>query len=105
MIIVEIQTTFPDEKAASHICGILIADRLIACVNIVPAKSLYPWKGDLQIESECIAFIKTSVTNLDPVIQRLKAIHPYELPAILYWVIQTTEEYGTWVQAQSSPLP
>ncbi len=101
MTIIEVQCAFPDEQIANHLCSLLITSKLIACANIVSAKSIYTWSEVLQNEPECLAFMKTTPMRLEGLLQKLKSSHPYQLPAILYWECKTTDEYGLWVDAQT----
>ena len=46
-------TTWPDEESAHDVARDWLEQRLVACVNILPAmKSLYRWDGELNIGSE-----------------------------------------------------
>ena len=47
--------TFPGEEAAAELARRLLAEGLVACVNVVPGvRSLYPWEGAIQDETEVL---------------------------------------------------
>lgn len=64
----------------------LLDERLIACVNIMPAMhSLFIWQGKAEESTECGALFKLDARRLDQAIARLKTLHPYQAPAIIGW--------------------
>jgi periplasmic divalent cation tolerance protein len=60
----------------------LLDRRLVACVNMVPVRSCYRWKGEFCDEEEQLLMMKTTVAKTDEVITAIKAQHPYEVPEI-----------------------
>lgn len=78
-----IYITAKDEAEAKKIGKALVKERLVACVNIHPIKSIYRWKGKVQEESEAVMLVKTKAELVDRVIQRVKELHSYEVPCIV----------------------
>ena len=79
-----IYSTIDDLKAARRISNTLVEEQLVACVNIVPGiESFYRWKGKIEIEQENLILAKTTDENVEKTVQRLRAIHPYEVPDII----------------------
>jgi len=79
-----IYSTIDDLKAARRIANTLVEEQLVACVNIVPGiESFYRWKGKIEIEQENLILAKTTDENVEKTVQRLRAIHPYEVPDII----------------------
>ena len=95
--ILEIQVTFPDEKTAREICNQVIVEKLAACANIFPVQSRYIWKGNFQEDTEYAALLKTDPDALVALTERIKTLHPYEVPAITCWHAQAIPEYADWV--------
>jgi periplasmic divalent cation tolerance protein len=63
----------------------LVEEHLVACVNIVDAlRSVYLWNGDLCKEAEHLLVIKSTQSNWDALQERVKALHSYDVPEILY---------------------
>ena len=80
-----VYTTFPDEATALSIGRELVAQKLAACVNVVPGmRSVYAWKGEVERGQEVVAIVKTRAGLRDAVQEALKARHPYETPVILF---------------------
>ena len=80
-----VYTTFPDEETALAVGRDLVAERLAACVNVLPGmKSVYAWNGGIERGEEAAAIVKTREGLRDAVAEALKAQHPYETPIILF---------------------
>jgi periplasmic divalent cation tolerance protein len=90
--------TFPDEACAASIGKILLDEKRIACINILPVRSLYSWDGKTEDGKEIVAFIKTSSAKKEETVQRLKELHPYTTPCILQHTAETNDEHYDWVQ-------
>jgi periplasmic divalent cation tolerance protein len=93
-------STCPDETTAQSIAAALVQERLATCVNRLPGVvSTYFWDGRLQDESEILLIIKTSAARVIELQQRLKELHPYELPELIVLpVIGGNEGYLQWVR-------
>ena len=93
-------STCPDESTATRIAECLVSERLAACVNRLPAgRSTYFWDGRLQDDAEILLIIKTTGRRLAELTQRLKALHPYELPELVALpAVGGNEGYLEWVR-------
>ena len=77
---------FPDAASARAATATLLAERLVACGNILPAmQSLFVWEDTVQSADEAGLLLKTSGSALDRAIARLAELHPYDTPAIIGW--------------------
>ena len=92
-----IYITNPSEQVAKKVAKKLIDKKLIACANIFPVQSIYPWKGKLQEEKEVIILAKTKKNYLESVEEEVKKIHSYEVPCILTITADANEEYSRWM--------
>ena len=83
----------------------IVGDGLAACVNIVPGvKSVYFWKGELQVESEDMLIIKSHKSLWDKLESGVKALHPYEVPEIICVSIQDGyQPYLDWLHSATRP--
>lgn len=80
----------------------LLAKNLVACVNILPVRSLYRWKGECCDDGEHLLIIKTRKDLAEAVIRALRARHPYEVPEIIVLpVIAGHPPYLDWVYAET----
>jgi periplasmic divalent cation tolerance protein len=99
--VVILSTSGPAQS--EEIAGDLLEKRLCACVNILPVRSRYHWKGELCRDEEHLLVIKTTDARSDAVIRRLQEIHSYELPeAIVIPVTGGFEPYLQWVREETS---
>jgi periplasmic divalent cation tolerance protein len=92
----------PPERAEA-LAKTLVEERLAACVNLLPVRSVYRWKGELQQDSEVTLLIKVAADRVQPLRERLRALHPYDLPEIVVLgveVEQSLQEYVDWVRAE-----
>jgi len=83
-----IYITTKDEEEARKIGKTLVEEKLVACVNIHPIKSIYWWEGKITEESEIAMFVKTKAELVDEVIKRVKELHSYEVPCIVSFPIE-----------------
>lgn len=91
--------------AAEDIASVLVTEKLAACVNITPSvKSIYLWDGKVQQDEEAVLMIKT-MQHLQPqLIARLKQVHPYDVPAIVFLPISSTSaDCLEWLQGSVLP--
>ena len=90
--------TFPDPAAAERILGGLLEQRLAACVQTMPIRSAYRWKGALNRESEVLALVKTTAALYPEVEAFIRAGHSYEVPEIVWLPIAAGfEKYLRWI--------
>jgi periplasmic divalent cation tolerance protein len=93
-----ILTTMPDDERADALARALVTERLAACVNVHgPMMSTYAWKGAVERDAERQIVIKTTRAQRAAVEQRLRALHPYELPEFLVLDVGASEAYGGWL--------
>ncbi len=92
-------TTCPNEACAERIARALVEEGLAACVNILPPmRSIYKWKGKIEDASEQLLVIKSATARFPAIRERLRALHPYELPEII--AVPITDglpEYLAWL--------
>lgn len=91
--------TFPDEETAGKVARALVQQRVAACVNLLPAgTSVYRWKGEVLTEPEVVALAKTTRAQLPRLIEAVKQLHPYEVPAVVaYPAMGGLADYLAWV--------
>jgi len=91
---------------ADEIARRLVGERLAACVNLLPIRSVYRWKGAITEEAEVTMLVKVSAERVEALVARLRALHPYELPEILVLDIDAAHslsEYVAWVRSECAP--
>jgi len=76
--------TCPDQTVAETIAENIVAQRLAACVNIMPqVRSIYHWEGNIESAEESLLLIKTHVEKYASLQNTIENIHPYEVPEII----------------------
>lgn len=79
-----IYSTTDTLESAKTIARSLVKEKLVACVHILPKiESIYRWQGTIEETAECILLAKTPERNLQKTIQKIRSIHPYEVPEII----------------------
>lgn len=91
----------PDEAQA--LARQLVEEKKIACANIFPAMtSLYPWKGEIQTDSESAMILKTRQEKVPEVLERIKELHSYENPCALEISIgEGLQAYKDWLLSET----
>ena len=91
--------TAPTADVATELARGLVAEKLAACVNILPKGwSCYVWKDELNWSQEFQLLIKTTQGRFGQVQQRVTAMHSYELPEIVSVVIEdASQNYLDWI--------
>jgi periplasmic divalent cation tolerance protein len=95
--------TAKDKEEANRIGQALVEEKLAACVNIHPIRSIFRWQGEISQEDEVAILAKTRAELVDEVMSRVKELHSYEVPCIivlplekgnpdfLEWISQSTK--------------
>lgn len=98
-----IQTTAPDLLFAKRLAHILVEDHLAACVYLAPqGLSLYLWQDSLEGSEEIALTIKTSVQTAPACMDKIRELHPYDLPEIICLpVIDGLPDYLEWINQQT----
>ena len=93
--------TAPDEASAQDLAAKVLAEKLAACVTLLPgATSLYYWEGKLEQEYEVQMLLKTNLTNQQALLDCLKSHHPYQTPELLVLpVVNSYNDYLSWLNA------
>ena len=100
MSIVSVFAVFADAEEAERIGRQVVEERLAACVNIFGAiRSIYRWKEKVETADEVAAVFKTHHWQSDALIERIAALHSYEVPCIAaYPIDKILRSYADWVE-------
>jgi periplasmic divalent cation tolerance protein len=96
---VVVLTTLPADADGEAFGQGLVDERLAACVNILaPMQSVYRWEGRIEHETERQVIIKTSRDRLNALWDRVRELHPFEVPEFIVLAIADgNEAYLRWV--------
>ena len=93
--------TAPDEATAQDLAAKVLAEKLAACVTILPgATSLYYWEGKLEQEYEVQMLLKSNASLQQSLLDCLKSHHPYQTPELLVLPVSHGDnDYLSWLNA------
>lgn len=92
--------TTPDAGTATRLAHVLVAERLAACVQVVPGvSSVYRWEGAVEVAEEHLLLVKSTADRFEAIRERIRAEHPYDVPEVLAIpVVDIDEGYAAWVR-------
>lgn len=96
---VVVLTTVPADADASTLARALVEARLAACVNILPPMtSIYRWRDAVEEGAERQIVIKTRRESLPALWERLRQLHPYDVPEFVALpIVDGHESYLRWI--------
>lgn len=94
--------TAGSQEEAEHLARCLVDEMLAACVNVVPGViSVYRWEGEIQRDQEWLMIVKTEREVLDNLVQRVQALHSYDVPEVIALpLVGGSEAYLHWISGQ-----
>ncbi len=103
--VVTVLMTAPGAAEAEAVVRPLVEAGLAACGNILPgAASIYRWEGRVHRDPEALVILKTVRAQLAELLERARALHPYEVPELLVQPVEGgSEAYLDWVRASCLP--
>lgn len=88
---------------AEDLARALVDARLAACVNVIGVQSFYRWEGAVQDEAERLLIVKTQHRLLDPLIERIRELHSYDLPEIIAMpIVGGSVPYLDWIRQETA---
>jgi periplasmic divalent cation tolerance protein len=92
-------STFPDAETARRISNQLVTEKFAACANILPdVESIYRWKEKIETGNETLVFFKLSEDGQSAFQEKLRSLHPYEVPEIIFVPVASgLPDYLRWV--------
>ncbi len=92
--------TAPDVKTGRKLARTALAERLVACVNLVPrVESHYWWQGKIEVGSELLLVMKTATARLAALEKLIVTRHPYDTAEfIVLPITRGNRRYLNWVR-------
>jgi periplasmic divalent cation tolerance protein len=98
--------TTASSEEAENIAAVLLAEKLAACVSILPIRSIYRWEGNIYKDAEWQLSIKTDLALFATIEMRIKQIHSYTTPEIIALsIIAGSSDYLDWIDENISISP
>ena len=98
MKMIVVQTTTANAADAERLAEALVTERLAACVQIDPIRSLYVWKGQVERQEERRLSIKTRADLFEAVRARLRDLHSYDTPEVIALAVEAADpDYLAWL--------
>ena len=97
-------STLPPGVDSAALARTLVVERLAACVNIhQEMTSIYRWEGEVSADTERQIVIKTSRAQVGPLWDRLRELHPYDVPEfVVLPIIDGSDAYLRWIGDSTS---
>jgi periplasmic divalent cation tolerance protein len=91
-------------EMAEAIAKAFVTQKLAACAQIInPIRSIYWWKGKIEEEREALLLLKTKAALTEKIKNKLKEVHPYEVPELTIIPIQDGyAPYLSWISESLS---
>ena len=92
-------TTLPADADGPAFARGIVYGTLAACVNLLsPMESIYRWEGAVEQETERQVIIKTSRDRVVTLWERVRELHPYDVPEFLVLpIVDGNDAYLRWV--------
>jgi periplasmic divalent cation tolerance protein len=99
-----IYVTVSNNDEAERIATTVVTERLAACANLLGGiKSVYWWEGKVCEGEEVALVLKTSADQKTGLINRIKALHSYDCPAIVCLPIADgNPDFLTWIEQETT---
>jgi periplasmic divalent cation tolerance protein len=90
-------------EEAERLATALVEERLAACVNLVaPLNSIYRWRGAVERSEEVLLIAKSRRSLLRRFIERVRALHSYEVPEVIALpIVAGARPYLDWLMAET----
>lgn len=93
-------STVKSVQEANRMAKEIIAGKLAGCVSVFPGiTSHFFWDGKLCREKEAMILVKTTKGNAGKIMKKIKEIHTYQVPEILFFQVAGGEKgYLDWLK-------
>ncbi len=94
-----IYTTAKDKDEGKEIAQKLLGEKLVACVNILPAiESFYWWQDKIESSQEVLLVIKSKKGLFKKIVKTIQSVHSYDVPEIIALpIIDGSKNYLKWL--------
>ncbi len=94
-------STCANRKEAEKIARDVVERRLAACVNVLPVRSCYRWRGKIRVDREYLMIAKSRSELFTKLKSRILAINSYSLPEIVSLKVEDGyKKYLDWIDGE-----
>ena len=94
-----VYVTCKDRTEAERIATLVVKERLAACANWFPVRSIYWWEGRLERSGEVAVVFKTTAGRVKALISAIRKAHSYKVPCIeALPILEGNPDYLKWIQ-------
>jgi periplasmic divalent cation tolerance protein len=97
----EVRITCGSREEAATIAHALVEAQLVACAHLVPISSVYEWKQVIEHDDEVLITAATRVDRFDSIVETVRSLHSYELPAVTAVALDGSHDYLAWIDDQT----
>ena len=97
---VVVMVTCASRKEAERLARAVVEKKLAACVNVAmaPVKSVYRWKGKIEMAAELPLMMKTTRRKFSELEREIRRLHSYETPEIIALpIVAGSAAYLRWI--------
>ncbi|HEX6141804.1 MAG TPA: divalent-cation tolerance protein CutA, partial [Geminicoccaceae bacterium] len=82
----------------------LVEERLAACANVIDGMtSVYEWAGAVEQAEEAVLILKTRTDLVPRVVDRVRALHSYDIPCVVSLPIEAgNPDFLSWIATQTA---
>ena len=92
-------TTYAREPVGKAIIDALLTARLAACIQVLPIRSFYSWKGKVVRDAEKLMLIKARAPQFRRIRDTILRLHDYEVPEVIRIPIDAgSSAYLDWIK-------
>ncbi len=97
-----VMTTAPSDETVQRLIDKALGEKLAACVQAMPMKSHYVWKGEIVREAETLLLFKAKASDYAALEETIRAAHDYGTPEIIRLdVAAGLPAYLAWIAAST----
>ncbi|MBN2517584.1 MAG: divalent-cation tolerance protein CutA [Candidatus Altiarchaeota archaeon] len=94
--------TTGSEAEAKGISQVLVREKLAACTNYFPIRSVYKWQGEIQNDEEYAIIAKTVSTRFKQLKKKVLEIHSYGVPCVMALpTVNGNIDFIEWIEKET----
>lgn len=94
-----VMLTARDQTEADTLAEALVCGGLAAGVNMLPARSVYRWKGEICRHTEVLLFAQTTAARFDQLEETVRSLHSYDVPCVLAVPLtKVSNDFAKWIE-------